>query len=65
MNTMLVILSFFACLSFISTVLILFAVARSSQISRWEEGTGQWVDHEREAGSETVGELRSETASAS
>jgi hypothetical protein len=46
-------------------VLILFAVARSSQISRWEEGAGQWADHEREPESDRVGELRSETASAS
>ena len=61
----LAILCVFVYFSSLISVLIVFAAARSSQVSRWEEGAGEWAGHEREPESQRVGELRSETATAS
>ena len=45
----------FVFFSFLSAVVVLFALARSSQISHWEEGPEQSASHDREVESNHEG----------
>ena len=62
MNTTIVVLGAFAGLSLLSSMLVLFALARSSQISRRDEKVEQKMRHGWEPGTQEATVLWSETA---
>jgi hypothetical protein len=63
MTIIVVVFSVFVFLSFLSTVVILSALVRSSQNVRWDEGTKRWASHAGEPESVMIGELWRETSS--
>ena len=63
MTITIIVFSLFVFLSFLSTVVILSALVRSSRTVRWDERTERWASHVEEPDPVMIRELGRETTS--